>query len=140
MRQFKSQIFMGADTISEADCIVLHKRLEDGLGELSRNQQADTEDKTKELEEVVRDIAAALLGRAIQLGQKLAIETPEQVTDERKKLHQTLTEKLGERYGNAFDIEKVLVKATTKKPKWEKERKKRRKREKKEWKGTKNET
>ena len=74
MRIFRGTVFLGSGEHSVRACEALHARLEDALSALSGRQQSRSDDEAElnqraeiEMEEVVRDIASALLGREIAL-------------------------------------------------------------------------
>ena len=76
-RYFHGLIFMGAGDRSINQCDHLHERLENGLSHLSGAQQMAFESEElrrvaeQNVEDVVRDVAAALLGREVTFGDKL---------------------------------------------------------------------
>ena len=69
-RNFCKMIFMGNGDLSLDNSNKLHERLEEGLSILSGLQQfrQDNNEFSSEIEDVVRDIAAALLGKEIEIG------------------------------------------------------------------------
>jgi len=70
VRWFDSLLFMGAGKCSRADVNLLKRRLRDAL--LIQNYaQQGAEIKDDEREDIVRDIAAALLGKEITIGADL---------------------------------------------------------------------
>jgi hypothetical protein len=74
MRYFDSILFCGAGQFSEADCALLRKQLDEGLSILSGIQQGGDQIDEQGLdsrEEVVRDVAAALLGKTVIIGDDL---------------------------------------------------------------------
>jgi hypothetical protein len=78
MREFDSLVFMGAGDRSAADCYRLHRMLDRALGNLSALQQAGQHYSEERragmecgIEDAVKDIAAALLGKKIKIGEKL---------------------------------------------------------------------
>jgi hypothetical protein len=72
MRQFDAIVFMGAGVSSDADCYILHKLLDKALGNLSVLQQGLDDDILEyEIEEAVKDIGTALLGKKIIVGEDL---------------------------------------------------------------------
>lgn len=67
MRQFHGLISLGNGDFSKKECEALHKRLNDGLSLSGRQQQGSMPDEMLvELEDVVRDIMAALIGISIE--------------------------------------------------------------------------
>lgn len=73
-RWFKGLYFDGDGDFSGHERITLHKRLDEGLSILSGLQQehpADWRNRKVDLDTIVRDIAAALLGRNIELTDEL---------------------------------------------------------------------
>ena len=82
MRQFHGLIFMGAGERTEAECAFLTKRLQEAMMLVSGMQQAHEGTFESEVEDIVRDIAAAVLGREVTFGEKLPypgkhVEIPE---------------------------------------------------------------
>lgn len=71
MRQFTGLLFLGNGSESVKHVRLLKKRLVMGLASASAMQQGDSDKSQAEVGDVVRDIAAALLGRSIRLGAKL---------------------------------------------------------------------
>ena len=75
MRLFDSILYMGAGKFSEADVRLLKRQLKEALSVLSGIQQGGGDQiDAQELdmrEDVVRDMAAALLGREITIGAEL---------------------------------------------------------------------
>jgi len=75
MRYFDSILFCGAGRFSEADCRLLKRQLRDALSVLSGIQQGGGDQiNAQELdirEDVVRDVAAALLGKRVAIGPDL---------------------------------------------------------------------
>jgi len=75
MRYFDTTLFCGAGKFSEADCRLLRKQLEDALSALSGIQQGGEDAARREgwdtREDAVRDIAAALLGKSVTIGDDL---------------------------------------------------------------------
>lgn len=82
MRHFHGLVFLGNGQFSVAEMERLKLRLDDGFNDLGAMQQgnvyATPEENEREraeitsaLEDVVRDVAAALLGRKITFGEKL---------------------------------------------------------------------
>lgn len=73
-RQFKGLLFSGDGDFSGHESVALHKRLDEGLSILSGVQQEHPADWRKwkvDVEDIVKDIAAALLGRNIELTDEL---------------------------------------------------------------------
>lgn len=74
MRLFRGKLFLGSGEHSERGVKVLHARLDDALSHLSGLQQSHQGEEDLdfqaqvEIEEVVRDIASALLGREVHFG------------------------------------------------------------------------
>jgi len=71
MRQFDGLLFMGMGEFSAAGERALKRRLASGLSLSSGIQQGGDTEYEADLEDVVRDIGAALLGRDITIGAKL---------------------------------------------------------------------
>ena len=73
MRHFDTMLFCGNGKTSEADLRLLRRRLNDALSLNSAIQQGyrPTSDELNERVDVVRDVAAAVLGRNIELGRTL---------------------------------------------------------------------
>lgn len=75
MRAFHEIVFMGNGESSELLAATLVERVEVGFVLLSGIQQAqghvDVETLLRELEDVVQDVAVALLGRSVTLGPEL---------------------------------------------------------------------
>ena len=73
-RQFKGLLFRGDGDFSGHESVILHKRLDEGLSILSGLQQEHPSDWRKwqaDLEDVVKDLAAALLGRDVEFTDEL---------------------------------------------------------------------
>jgi hypothetical protein len=76
MRSFRGLLFLGAGDHSKAEVMRLHARLAEGLNISGGLQQTPNtlpeywEQKTH-LEEVIRDLAAALIGQDICFGSQL---------------------------------------------------------------------
>lgn len=67
MRLFHGLLFLGSGDFSKKECEALHNRLDNGLELSSYGQQGPMPGELLlDLEEVVKDIAAALLGRNIE--------------------------------------------------------------------------
>lgn len=67
MRQFHGLTFLGNGEFSKKECDALHKRLDDGLNLSGHKQQGSMPTRMLvELEDVVRDIVAALIGRSLE--------------------------------------------------------------------------
>jgi hypothetical protein len=72
MRQFDSVVFMGAGAHSGADCYLLHTILDRALSNLSAIQQgADDDILEHEVEDIAKDLCAALTGRKVKFGEEL---------------------------------------------------------------------
>jgi len=80
MRQFEHLLFLGNGAVSAHEAQRLHDRLNEGLslsGGLQQSNQGEPEDEGErahleaELQDVVRDLAAALLGREIAFEERL---------------------------------------------------------------------
>jgi hypothetical protein len=71
MRVFRSRVFLGNGETSQKAVKALHQRLGDGLVDLGFLQQSHKGEANLDaeiaLEEVVRDIASALLGREVAI-------------------------------------------------------------------------
>lgn len=74
MRHFHKLLFLGNGEQSQADCKKLIQRIDDALITSSYLQQAPRgkfPEGEQDLEDAVRDLAAALLGREIDFGAEL---------------------------------------------------------------------
>jgi len=73
MRQFTSYLFNGNGDISEAQRNTLKARIDEALSINSAREQGGevTAHEVQEVIDVVKDVAAALLGRRITIGSKL---------------------------------------------------------------------
>lgn len=104
MRYFHGQTFLGGGETSKQEVGALQHRLAKGIGELGALQQPDHPESEEhaercradrlrceqEIEDVVRDIAAALLGREVHFGQELPYPPP---TDNARLIDGKLTRK-----------------------------------------------
>ena len=83
MRAFLSLLFMGSGECTVRDVDLLHQRLQDALSHSSGLQQSRGGEEemdrksTAEMEDVVRDIAAAVLGREVTFGETLPYPSPD---------------------------------------------------------------
>jgi len=94
MRYFRALSFRGAGVHSAVDTVLLHSRLNDALsisGGLQQGGVENLEQDTEEMEDVVRDIAAALLGREVEFGEELEYPGPTDRSDKRKELFERLS-------------------------------------------------
>jgi len=74
MRWFDATLFMGNGEHSKSEVRFLRRRLNEALSILSGRQQGAVGpeyDKIDEREDIVRDIAAAVLGKSIAIGDDL---------------------------------------------------------------------
>lgn len=85
MRKFKQRIFCGSGQLSNWKIGQLRDRLEEGITILSGLQQGGDPSICDKLEDVVRDIAAALLGQQITLGEEVEL-TPAMIREEEEAL------------------------------------------------------
>lgn len=73
MRRFHGLLFLGSGDFSKKECEALHNRLDNGLDLSSYGQQGPMSKELQlDLEDVVRDIVAALLGKDVEFTNALS--------------------------------------------------------------------